>query len=189
MVEVQSFIKLHTHKHKTIFFKLSLFCVIWLASSKSVTKHFLFKKAVHTFYLYHRIIFSKRQVIIICGNITFKAISVTLLQYIKYSKNGYSCINLTNVISFHHAYPHASTFRVIWSSWSPRLASQHRQRITCASSAITLFRCNLYFHRCSPEFSPFRPSSDSSSSSSHNAQNSHHEDKPKGTKAIFQKHY
>lgn len=34
-------------------------------------------------------------------------------------------INLTNVISFHlpSCLPHASTFRVIWSSWSPRLAS------------------------------------------------------------------
>lgn len=64
---------------------------------------------------------------------------------------------------------------------SSRLVSQHRQRITCASSVVTSFRCNLYFYCCSPEFSPFRPSSDSSSSSSHNAQNSHHEDKPKGS--------
>lgn len=63
-----------------------------------------------------------------------------------------------------------------------RLASQHQQCIMCASSTVTSSHCNLYFHRCSPEFSPFRPSSDSSSSSSHNAQNSHHEDKPKGTR-------
>lgn len=84
---------------------------------------------------------------------------------------------------FHHAYPTLRHF----ASYGRlgRLTSQHRQRITCASSAVTSFCCNLYFRRCSPEFSPFRPSSDSSSSSSHNAQNSHHEDKPKGTKATF----
>lgn len=96
-------------------------------------------------------------------------------------------INLTNVISFHlpSCLPYASTFRVIWSSWSPRPVSP---RLTTSTTHYVCFiRCyivphrNLYFYCCSPEFSPFRPSSDSSSSSSHNAQNSHHEDKPKGS--------
>lgn len=85
---------------------------------------------------------------------------------------------------FHHAYPtlrHFVSYGRLGRLVPSRLALQHRQRITCASSVVTSFRCNLYFYCCSPEFSPFRPSSDSSSSSSHNAQNSHHEDKPKGS--------
>lgn len=93
---------------------------------------------------------------------------------------------LTNVISFHlpSCLSHASTFRVIWSSWSPYLATPTCNALRVLHHAVTSFHRNLYFRRCSPEFSPFRPSSDSSSSSSHNAQNSHHEDKPKGTKPL-----
>lgn len=115
-------------------------------------------------------------------------------------------INLTNILiicinnlllmnmSFHFHLPsclsHASTFYVIWSPWSSRLASPRLPTLAThylcfTSTSSTSFNFNLYFHLCSPEFSPFRPSSDSSSSSSHNAQNSHHEDKPKGTKTTF----
>lgn len=98
------------------------------------------------------------------------------------------CIILILLMSFrfifHHAYPtlwHFVSYGRLGHLVSSCLALQHRQRITCASSVVTSFRCNLYFYCCRPEFSPFRPSSDSSSSSSHNAQNSHHEDKPKGS--------
>lgn len=84
---------------------------------------------------------------------------------------------------FHHAYPtlrHFVSYGRLGRLASPRLALQHFGNALRVLHPLSSFRCNLYFYCCSPEFSPFRPSSDSSSSSSHNAQNSHHEDKPKG---------